>query len=86
MHTHDEIQRLGAQAARGGMALWQCPYYVAAEMPAHTGEPIREWRERVQAWEAGWLKETQSWLPAAGGRPTHGSGDAHTNSPGNHGR
>ncbi|MNY64716.1 hypothetical protein D3C86_2018680 [compost metagenome] len=61
---HDDIQKLGAQAARNGLTLWDCPYYQAAAMPGHTGESIMEWREKVDAWEAGWCAEAQSWRPA----------------------
>lgn len=62
MHR-DDIQKLGAQAARDGLTLWDCPYYRAAEMPGHTGEPIGSWSARVEAWEAGWVAETESWKP-----------------------
>ncbi|WYX09802.1 CrpP-related protein [Achromobacter xylosoxidans] len=47
MHR-DEIQKLGAQAARDGLTLWDCPYYRAAAMPGHTGESITEWRGKVE--------------------------------------
>jgi hypothetical protein len=67
MHRED-IQKLGAYAARDGLTLWDCPYYRAAEMPGHTGESIAEWREKVEAWESGWMNETKSWLPPPGGR------------------
>lgn len=60
---HDDIRKLGAQAARDGLTLWDCPYYQAAVMPGHTGESIVEWREKVEAWEAGWMAETKSWKP-----------------------
>lgn len=63
----DDIQKLGAQAARNGLTLWDCPYYQAAAMPGHTGESIMEWREKVDAWEAGWCAEAQSWRPADSG-------------------
>jgi len=49
-----KIWRLGAHAARAGLSLLDCPYYRAANMPGHTGEPIRLWRAKVRAWEAGW--------------------------------
>lgn len=65
MHR-DEIQKLGAQAARDGLTLWDCPYYRAAAMPGHTGESITEWRGKVEAWEAGFLAETRSWNPPRG--------------------
>lgn len=41
MHRED-IQKLGASAARDGLTLWDCPYYRAVEMPGHTGESIVE--------------------------------------------
>ncbi|WP_329957641.1 CrpP-related protein [Bordetella petrii] len=49
-----EIWHLGAQAARAGLGLLDCPYYRAASMPAHSGESIRDWQAKVRAWEAGW--------------------------------
>jgi len=54
----EDIQKLGAQAARDGLSLWDCPYYRAAAMPGHTGESISQWRVKVEAWEAGWLEAT----------------------------
>ncbi|CAB3684273.1 CrpP-related protein [Achromobacter pestifer] len=65
MHR-DDIQRLGAHAAREGLTLWDCPYYRADVMPGHTGESIVEWREKVEAWEAGWMAEKKSWKPPGG--------------------
>nr|WP_304502399.1 CrpP-related protein [Bordetella sp. BOR01] len=49
-----EIWQQGAQAARAGLGLLDCPFYRAANMPGHTGEPIREWQFKVKSWEAGW--------------------------------
>ncbi|WP_313619590.1 CrpP-related protein [Achromobacter sp.] len=63
----DDIQKLGAQAAREGLTLWDCPYYRAAAMPGHTGESIADWRGKVEAWEAGWMKEMESGQPPPGG-------------------
>lgn len=71
MHR-DEIQKLGAQGARDGLTLWDCPYYRAAAMPGHTGESITEWRGKVEAWEAGFLAETRSWNPPRGTPPPAG--------------
>ncbi|CAB3847676.1 hypothetical protein YH64_018475 [Achromobacter sp. LC458] len=59
MHR-DDIQKLGAQAAREGFSLWDCPYLRAEEMPGHTGGPIAEWREKIRAWETGWRKQVRS--------------------------
>lgn len=59
MHR-DDIQKLGAQAAREGLSLLDCPYLRTAEMPGHCGGSIAEWREKVEAWEAGWRKEVRS--------------------------
>lgn len=56
----DDIQKLGAQAAREGLTLWDCPYYRAVEMPGHTGESIALWSAKVRAWEAGWLMQMRS--------------------------
>lgn len=62
----DDIQKLGAEAAREGLTLWDCPYYRAVAMPGHTGESITEWRTKVEAWEAGWMAEAKSWrLPGS---------------------
>lgn len=62
----DYIETLGAIAAREGLTLWDCPYYRADAMPGHTGESIMEWRSKVEAWESGWLVETESWKPTGG--------------------
>ncbi|MNY53231.1 hypothetical protein D3C86_1889690 [compost metagenome] len=70
MHRED-IQKLGASAAREGLTFWDCPYYRAVEMPGHTGESIAEWRSKVEAWEAGWMEEAESWRPQPGGNVRH---------------
>lgn len=59
----DDIRKLGVKAAREGLTLWDCPYYCAAAMPGHTGESITAWREKVEAWEAGWLAEMKCLSP-----------------------
>ncbi|WP_341767767.1 CrpP-related protein [Achromobacter spanius] len=59
MHR-DDIQKLGAQAAREGLSLLDCPFLRTSEMPGHCGGSIAEWREKVEAWEAGWRKEVRS--------------------------
>jgi len=56
----DAIQKLGAQAAREGLTLLDCPYLRTSEMPGHGCASIAEWREKVEAWEAGWRKEVRS--------------------------
>lgn len=65
----DDIRKLGAKAAREGLSLLDCPYYCASAMPGHTGEAILDWREKVDAWEAGWAAETESRKPPASARP-----------------
>ncbi|MFJ3465881.1 CrpP-related protein [Achromobacter spanius] len=50
-------RREGAEAARNGLSLLNCPYLKAAEMPAHTGESPGDWIQRVAAWEEGWKNE-----------------------------
>lgn len=70
MHR-DDIQKLGAQAAREGLSLLDCPYLRASEMPGHCGGSIAEWREKVDAWEAGWRKEVRSRPSAERGRAHH---------------
>jgi len=60
---HKQIQELGAEAARHGLRLWDCPYYRAAAMPGHTGESIARWLRRVQAWETGWKREIEKRRP-----------------------
>ncbi|MGV2866497.1 CrpP-related protein [Achromobacter sp. AGC39] len=50
----DEVHRQGAEAARRGLSLWHSPYVRAEAMPAHSGEPIGDWMEKVTSWEAGW--------------------------------
>lgn len=54
-----EIQKEGAEAARKGLSLLNCPYLKADAMPGHTGEPPGEWIERVNAWEEGWKRESE---------------------------
>jgi hypothetical protein len=66
MHR-DDIQKLGAKAAREGLTLWDSPFYRAGAMPGHTGESIAEWRSKVEAWKAGWANESKSWLAAPAG-------------------
>lgn len=55
-----DIQKLGADAAQKGLALSACPYLRAEAMPAHTGEDIFLWRQRVEEWEKGWRRAAQS--------------------------
>ncbi|MGN6455690.1 MAG: CrpP-related protein [Achromobacter mucicolens] len=64
----EDIQKLGAQAARDGLTLWDCPFYRAAAMPGHTGESISEWSGKVEAWEAGWMEATGGGQATPGGR------------------
>ncbi|ADP17324.1 hypothetical protein AXYL_04004 [Achromobacter xylosoxidans A8] len=64
----DDIRKLGAKAAREGLSLFDCPYYVASAMPGHTGEAIQEWREKVDAWEAGWTQEKEVTRPPPSSR------------------
>ncbi|WP_313387514.1 CrpP-related protein [Achromobacter aegrifaciens] len=52
-----DIQKMGAEAAREGLGLINCPYLKAAAMPAHTGESPSDWLKRVTAWEKGWKRE-----------------------------
>jgi hypothetical protein len=40
-------------------------------MPAHTGETIAAWRDKVEAWEAGWMTQTKTWKPPPGGIPRY---------------
>ncbi|WP_313620693.1 CrpP-related protein [Achromobacter sp.] len=53
-----EIQKEGAEAARKGLSLLNCPYLKAEAMPGHTGESPGEWLKRVNAWEEGWKRES----------------------------
>jgi len=55
----DDIQKLGAQAAREGLSLLDCPYLRTTEMPGHCGGSITEWRAKIEAWEAGWREEVR---------------------------
>lgn len=72
-----EIWRQGAQAARAGLALLDCPFYRAANMPGHTGESIRDWQAKVQAWEAGWRAVIDQWNSGehASDGPSEASGE-----------
>lgn len=62
----DDIQTLGANAARDGMTLWDCPYFKADQMPGHTGELLCSWKAKVDAWEAGWKSERAVTQPPPG--------------------
>ncbi|CAB3637963.1 CrpP-related protein [Achromobacter mucicolens] len=55
-----DIQKLGADAARQGLTLLDCPYLRTAAMPAQTGESVNEWRSRVEMWKAGWKDGVKS--------------------------
>ncbi|MNK71805.1 hypothetical protein D3C87_912670 [compost metagenome] len=52
----EEVQRQGAQAARKGLTVWDCPYLRADAMPAHSGESFLKWEQKVRVWENGWHK------------------------------
>lgn len=57
-----DIRNQGMEAARVGRSLYDCPYFHAKRMPAHTGEPIATWLHRVEAWELGWQEFTDTRL------------------------
>lgn len=58
----DAIHRAGQEAARHGVPLSACPLMQAANMPGHTGEPLRKWRAQLASWEAGWREENEARL------------------------
>ncbi|MFJ3463491.1 CrpP-related protein [Achromobacter spanius] len=35
------------------LTIWECPFLRAEAMPAHTGEPLPVWSEKVRVWEEG---------------------------------
>ncbi|WP_338155873.1 CrpP-related protein [Achromobacter xylosoxidans] len=55
----EEIQKLGAQAARNGQTLLDCPFFKSAARPGQTAEALAEWRHNVEAWEAGFRSEVR---------------------------
>lgn len=55
----DKVHRQGAAAARRGLTLLDSPFLRAEAMPAHTGERIKEWQDKVNAWESGWHAATR---------------------------
>lgn len=61
----DDIQKLGAQAAREGLSLFDCPYFRSKALPGYTGESITSWKQKVDAWELGWRDETEGRLARA---------------------
>ncbi|CUJ62123.1 MAG: hypothetical protein J0I68_30300 [Achromobacter sp.] len=61
----EDIQKLGAQAAREGLTLFDCPYFRAKALPGYTGESIQSWKLKVDAWELGWQVETDNRLARA---------------------
>ena len=64
----EDVRSQGAAAARSGLTIWDCPYLLAHEMPAHTGEPFREWTAKVQAWEEGWNQVSSQRVEEQGAR------------------
>ncbi|WP_419343043.1 CrpP-related protein [Achromobacter sp. PD1] len=58
--VHDDIRKQGAQAAREGATLLDCPFLKPEAMPGQTGESPVSWRERFEAWQSGWIAETRS--------------------------
>lgn len=59
-------QPLPAAAAREGLTVWDSPFLRAEAMPAHTGEPFREWNAKVRAWEEGWNQAVAARAEAQG--------------------
>lgn len=37
-----------------------CPYLKQESLPSRTREPLRQWLEKVRAWESGWQDEQRS--------------------------
>lgn len=66
----EDIRRLGAQAARNGQTLLDCPYFKSAASPHQTLESLTEWRHNVEAWEAGFQSEVERRPRVAGGAPS----------------
>jgi hypothetical protein len=63
----EEIQKRGANAYCLGISYFDNPYYMRENMPAATGEPIKEWSKKELAWRAGWEMEAAI-KKAKGGR------------------
>ncbi|AUZ18046.1 CrpP-related protein [Achromobacter xylosoxidans] len=61
----DDIQKLGAKAAREGLTLFDCPYFLSKALPGYTGESILSWKQKVDAWELGWRDEIECRLARA---------------------
>lgn len=55
----EDIQKLGAHAARNGQTLLDCPFFKSAARPDQTAESLAEWRQNVEAWEAGFRSEVR---------------------------
>lgn len=70
----EDVRSQGAAAARNGLTIWDCPYLLANEMPAHTGEPFWEWNAKVQAWEEGWNQVSSRRVEEQGVRPRMAAG------------
>lgn len=58
----NDIHKLGMEAARAGLSLYDCPYFLAKAMPGHTGEAITKWLYQVECWEHGWRDATDARL------------------------
>ncbi|WP_419341113.1 CrpP-related protein [Achromobacter sp. PD1] len=56
----DDFRKQGAEAARNGARLLDCPLLKPEAMPGHTGESPVIWRSKFEAWQAGWIAETKN--------------------------
>lgn len=70
---YDDIRKQGAEAARRGLPLWDCPYLKAQMMPGHTGESPATWQAKLDAWEAGWAQGKEVTRPPPSS-PIHSAG------------
>lgn len=67
--NRDDIQEMGAKAAREGLTLFDCPFYRLDALPDQSAEAIAEWRANIDAWEAGFHSEVSSRPPVSGAPP-----------------
>jgi hypothetical protein len=54
----EEIKLQGRVDCARGLGLNQNPYYRPERMPRAIGDDFDEWRQKVDAWEAGWAEAT----------------------------
>ena len=53
----EKLRRAGRAARAAGIGARMNPFHQWSLMPATTGEPVRDWQAKVEAWDRGWVME-----------------------------